>query len=164
MPNPQRTGHQGGKQVKLGVPSQGGAPGRGRTASEHEVRLHQAEIVVNSCSQKSQGEQCWTSSDSSPRALKDDSSLRLACLVSLAGGAEHPQSKVQAVQPGDRLRGGEDAGGGGNPACWVPTSTDTLLSTFPSGNGGLACGAGKALCLQGKLSQTGLSFKTFSYF
>lgn len=57
---------------------------------------------MNNGSQKSQGELGWASSDSSPRVLKDDSSLGLACLVSSAAGAEFPQSEVQAVQLRDR--------------------------------------------------------------
>lgn len=81
------------------------------------LRLHQAETVVNN---GSQGELGWASSDSSLRVLKDGSSLGLACLVSSAVGAEFPQSEVQAVQPRDR--------GGGDSACWIPTSMGTLLS------------------------------------
>lgn len=128
------------------------------------VRLHQAEIVVNSCSQKSQGEQCWASSDSSPRPLKMTApsawpawSARLEEL-----STHNPKSKQCSLETDSGE--GRTQGEGGNSACWVPTSTDILLSTLPSGNGGLARGAGKTLCLQGKLSQTGLSFKTFSYF
>lgn len=68
------------------------------------------------------------------------------------------------MQPRDR-RGGEGGAGeeeeegGGMGILFVGSQPLQIhCCVLPSGNGGLERGAGKTLCLQGKLSQTGLSF------